>query len=66
MINELLKANKVLEKEREILSKTADVYMQIVKDIMSIQPVEMAGIPVIPASKLAEVVENGLKQLKDK
>ena len=64
MINELLKANKVLKQENEIISKTAEVYMQTVKDILAIQPVEIAGISVVPVSKLSEVIEENLKKLK--
>lgn len=60
MISELMKINEVLKIENKTLGKTAEAYMNIVRDILAIDPIEVAGIAVVPVSKIAEIVENRL------
>lgn len=60
MISELMKINEVLKIENKTLGKTAEAYMNIVRDILAIDPIEVAGIAVVPVSKIAEIVEKRL------
>lgn len=60
MISELMKINEVLKIENKTLEKTAEAYMNIVRDILAINPIEVAGIAVVPVSTIAEIVEKRL------